>query len=270
MRDRLQLPEPIIKRNVRYEHDIHYTIQLCRWILKPIGIWHFIYGHASQNEKLISLALIVTCFSALCFVLIPLGLHTLFYEEDINIKVKLFGPIGFCLNSTIKYCYLVRGASFGKCIRHVENDWWTVQYQDHRRIMLKNAMVGRRLTMLCVIFFYIGGLSYHAILPLFSRQVTENVTQRPLTYPVYNHFFDSEVSPVYEIVFCTHCLFALITCNITIATCSLAAIFVTHACGQLQILIMLLDELVEGKRNNNTTVKQRLGNITRYHMRILK
>ncbi|XP_025265289.1 odorant receptor 4-like [Camponotus floridanus] len=271
MRDRSQLPEPIIEHNVHYEHDIRYTMQLCRWVLKPIGIWHLIYGHASRNEKLISLALIIMCFSALCFVLIPSGLHTLFYEKDINIKVKLFGPVGFCLTSTIKYCYLgARGAAFGKCIRHVENDWWAVQYQDHRKMMLKNALVGRRLTMLCVIFLYTGGLSYHTILPLSSRQVSGNVTHRPLTYPGYNLFFDPEASPVYEIVFCIHCLFALITYNITTAACSLAAIFVTHVCGQLQILITLLDDLVEGKRNNNTTVEQRLGNLTRHHMRILK
>lgn len=271
MRDRSQLPEPIIEHNAHYEHDIRYTMQLCRWVLKPIGIWHLIYGRASRNEKLISLALIVTCFSALCFVLIPSGLHTLFYEKDINIKVKLFGPVGFCLTSTIKYCYLgARGAAFGKCIRHVENDWWAVQYQDHRKMMLKNALVGRRLTMLCAIFLYTGGLSYHTILPLSSKQVSENVTHRPLTYPGYNLFFDPEASPVYEIVFCIHCLFALITYNITTAACSLAAIFVTHACGQLQILITLLDDLVEGKKDNNTIVEQRLGNLTRHHVRILK
>ncbi|XP_029160996.1 odorant receptor 4-like [Nylanderia fulva] len=275
MRDRSQLPEsmvePMVGHNVNYEHDINYTMQLCRWVLKPIGIWHLINGNASRNAKLISLALIVTCLSALCFVLIPSGLHTLFYEKDINIKVKLFGPVGFCLTSTIKYCYLgARGPAFGRCIRIVENDWRTVQNPAQREMMLKKALVGRRLTILCALFLYTGGLSYHTIMPLSSRQVSENFTFRPLTYPGYNLFFDPQVSPVYEIVFCIHCLFALITYNITTAACSLAAIFVTHACGQIQILIMLLGNLVDGKMSKDNTVEKRLSVIAKHHVQILK
>ncbi|XP_077269870.1 odorant receptor 4-like isoform X2 [Temnothorax americanus] len=259
--------------NVHHEHDIRYTMQLCRWVLKPIGMWHPIYGHhPSRNEKLVSIALIVTCFSALCFVLIPAGLYTLFREKNINIKVKLFGPIGFCLTSTIKYCYLgARAAAFGRCIQHVEDDWRVMQYQDHRGIMLKNALMGRRITTLCALFLYIGGLSYHTIMPLSSRRkINENYTIRLHTYPGYDLFFDPQASPAYEIVFCVHCLFALVTYNITTAACSLAAIFVTHACGQVQILMTLLDDLIEGKWSKGTTVKDRLSMITKHHVRVLR
>ncbi|EFN78909.1 hypothetical protein EAI_02322 [Harpegnathos saltator] len=258
--------------NVHHENDIHYTMQLCRWVLKPIGIWHLIYGHFSHYDKLTSVILIVACLSALCFVLIPSGMHTLLREKDINVKVKLFGPVGFCLTSTIKYCYLgARSASLGKCIHHVEDDWRAVRDEDHRRIMLKNALTGRRLTTLCALFLYTGGLSYHTILPLSSRRkVNGSFISRPLTYPGYDIFFDPEASPAYEIVFCIHCLFALITYNITTAACSLAAIFVTHACGQVQILMTLLDDLVEGDRNKGTTVDSRLGIIAKHHVRLLR
>lgn len=273
MRDRSRLTGRMLEvYNVHHEHDIRYTMQLCRWLLKPIGMWHSIYGHPSQNERLVSIALIVTCFSALLFVLIPSGLYTLFREKDINIKVKLFGPVGFCLTNTIKYCYFsARAAAFGRCIRHVEDDWRVVRHQDHREIMLKNALMGRKLTTLCAIFLYTGGLSYHTLMPLSSRQkINENYTIRLHTYPGYDLFFDPAASPAYEIVFCIHILFALITYNVTTAACSLAAIFVTHACGQIQILMTLLDDLIEGKWSNGTTVQKRLSAIARHHVQILR
>lgn len=258
--------------NEHHEDDIRYTMQMCRWVLKPIGIWHLIYGHLSHYDKLISVVLIVTCLSALCFVLIPSGLYTLLREKDINVKVKLFGPVGFCLTSTIKYCYLgMRAASFGKCIHHVEDDWRAVRDEDHRKIMLKNALTGRRLTTLCALFLYTGGLSYHTIMPLSSRKkINDSFISRPLTYPGYDIFFDPEASPAYEIVFCIHCLFALVTYNITTAACSLAAIFVTHACGQVQILMTLLNDLVQGNRSKCTTVDNRLGMIAKHHVRVLR
>ncbi|XP_070518223.1 odorant receptor 4-like [Cardiocondyla obscurior] len=271
--DRSRLTRKMIEKyNVHHDHDVHYTMQLCRWVLKPIGMWYPIYGHPSRYEKLVSIALFVTCFSALCFVLIPAGLYTLFREKDINIKVKLFGPVGFCLTSTIKYCYLgARAAEFGKCIRHVENDWRVLRHRDHRGLMLKNALIGRRVTTLCAIFLYIGGLSYHTIMPLSSRRrVNENYTIRIHTYPGYDLFFNPEVSPAYEIVFCIHCLYALITYNITTAACSLAAIFVTHACGQIQILMTMLDDLVDGKWSKGTTVEERLSVIAKHHVRVLR
>ncbi|KMQ96107.1 odorant receptor 13a [Lasius niger] len=270
MRDRSRLPDKIY--NVHYENDVHYTMQLCRWILKPIGIWHLIYGRSSQYEKLLSVTLIFACFSVLCFVLIPSGPYTLLREKDINVKLKLFGPVGFCLTSAIKYCFLgMRGTAIGRCIEHVEHDWQVIQYQDHRKMMLRNALVGRRLTMLCVIFLYTGGMSYHTIMPLSVRMKTNNnYTNRPLVYPGYDIYFDPQTSPAYEIVFFLHCLSAIIQYSITTAACSLAAIFATHACGQVQILMTLLDDLVEGKRNKNTTVDKRLILITRHHVRVLR
>ena len=57
---RSSLPDRI--HNVRYEHDIYYAIQLCRWILQSIGIWHIIYGRSSQSEKLLSLMMILMSF----------------------------------------------------------------------------------------------------------------------------------------------------------------------------------------------------------------
>lgn len=245
-------------------------MQLCRWILKPIGIWHLIYGRSSQSEKLLSLMLMLACFSFLCFVLVPAGPYILFREKDINIKVKLFGPVGFCLTSAIKYCFLAaRVSAIGRCVEHVESDWQIVRHQDHRKMMLRNALVGRRLTTLCVIFLYTGGMSYHTIMPLSTRTKTNDSFSKPLVYPGYDIYFDPHASPAYEIVFCMHSLSAMVQYSVTTAVCSLAAIFATHACGQVQILMTLLDDLVEGKRIKGT-VEKRLRLIAKHHVRVLR
>lgn len=269
MHDRSQLPGRIY--NVQYERDVHYAMQLCRWILKPIGIWRLISDRSSQSEKLLSLMLILTCFSGLCFVLVPAGSYTLFREKDINVKVKLFGPIGFCLTSAIKYCFLgARVSAIGRCVKHVESDWRVVRHQDHRNMMLRNALVGRRLTTLCVLFLYSGGMSYHAIMPLFAKTKTnDSLTIRPLVYPGYDAYFDSQASPTYEIIFTLHCVSAMIQYSATTAACSLAAIFTTHACGQVQILMTLLNDLVDGKRTKGT-VEKRLNLLARHHVRVLR
>lgn len=274
MHDRSQLSERNIQvRNVHYQYDIHYAMQLCRWVMKPIGIWHFVYNRSSQNEKLLATTLIFMCVSMLCFVLVPSGPYVLLREKDIYVKVKLFGPIGFCLTSAVKYCFLgARGTAIGRCIEHVENDWRIVRHENHRKMMLKNVLISRKLITLCVLFLYTGGLSYHTIMPLSAKiKINDSFTIRPLVYPGYDQYFDSQASPAYEIVFCMHCLCSIIQYSITSAACSLAAIFTTHACGQVQILTTLLDDLVDGKRSDeNTTVEKRLKVIARHHVRVLR
>jgi len=247
-------------------------MQLCRWILKSIGIWHLIYDRSTQSEKLLSLMLILACFSGLCFVLVPAGPYILLREKDINVKVKLFGPVGFCLTSAIKYCFLgARVSAIGRCVEHVESDWRVVRREDHRRMMLRNALVGRRLTTLCVIFLYTGGMSYHTIMPLSARTKTNgSFMSRPLVYPGYDLYFDPQASPAYEIIFGMHCLSAVIQYSVTTAACSLAAIFATHACGQVQILMTLLDDLVDGKKTKDTTVEKRLSLIAKHHVHVLR
>ncbi|XP_012534747.1 odorant receptor 4 isoform X1 [Monomorium pharaonis] len=269
MYDRSRLPDKIY--NIHYKQDIHYAMQLCRWILKPIGIWHLTYDRSSRRDKLLSFVLIFVCFSGLCFVLVPAGPYILFREKDVNIKVKLFGPVGFCLTAAIKYCFLgARVSAIGRCVKHLESDWRAVQHQDHRRMMLRNSLVGRRLTTLCVIFLYTGGMSYHAIMPLSSRTRTNgSFTSRPLVYPGYDLYVDSQASPAYETIFCMHCLSAIIQYSCTTAACSLAASFATHACGQVQILMTLLDDLVDGERTKGT-VEKRLSLIVRHHVRVLR
>ncbi|XP_046835677.1 odorant receptor 85b-like [Vespa crabro] len=249
-----------------------YAIKPCRYVLKPIGLWPMIYRRVSHTERIISAILAVTSFSSVCFVLIPAGLYTLFYERNINSKLKLFGPIGFCLTSTIKYCYLgLKGEAIGRCIAHVENDWETVLDRNHRTIMRKYATVGRNLTILCALFLYSGGISYHTVMTLsMTKKINETLTIKALTYPGYDRYFDVQASPTYEIVFFLHCVCAMVMHSITTAACSLAATFVTHACGQIQIIMIRLNDLVEGKESGDIKLNDRMAIIIRDHVKTLR
>ncbi|XP_043488154.1 odorant receptor Or2-like [Polistes fuscatus] len=252
--------------------DKGYAIRLCRFVLKPIGLWSMIYGHVSRAETILSGVLAVTCFSTVCFVLLPAGLYTLLYEHNINAKLKLFGPVGFCLTSTIKYCYLgLKGQAIGRCIEHVENDWKMVRDPNHRTIMIEYATLGRNLTVLCALFLFSGGMSYHTVMTLSSStKINETFTIRPLTYPGYDRYFDVQASPTYEIIFFLHCVCAMVMYSITTAACCLAATFVTHACGQIQIVMTRLSDLVEGKESSDIELNDRLVIIVRDHVKTLR
>ncbi|XP_076620181.1 uncharacterized protein LOC143341263 isoform X1 [Colletes latitarsis] len=168
-----------------------------------------------------------------------------------NTKIKFLGPLAFCLTSFFKYgCLGFKGPAFERCIEHVEKDWKFLRDQDHRAIMIRHVIMSRNLITLCAVFLYTGGLSYHTIMPLLSRNENKNgTTVKPLTYPGYEQFFDIQKSPTYEIVYCMHCLYVLVTGNIMMAAYSLTAIFTSHACGQIEIQTSRLKRLTEKNRS---------------------
>ncbi|CAK9827123.1 Odorant receptor 4 [Anthophora retusa] len=257
-------------KNYHYENDIHYTLQMCQWLLKFIGLWPLLYHRTSRLEQLVSFFLLTTCFSSLLFIIVPSG-HYFVVEKRIELKVKLFGPVGFCLTSFLKYCYLiVKGTSFERCIQHIEQDWKVVQNSSHRTIMFKYATFSRNLTVLCAVFLYSGGMSYHTVMQFLSKERSKsNYTFKPLAYPVYDTLFDTQTSPTYEIVFFVHCLAGMIMYSVTTAAYSLAAIFVTHICAQIQIQIARLEDLVQRKEEKNNDGDP-LIIIVRDHVKVLR
>lgn len=262
--------DTIRPRNKDHENDIHYTLQMCQWLLKAIGVWPIVYRHTSKLEQLLSVFLMATCLSSLFFVIIPSGHHIFFVEKSVHIKVKMLGPVGFCLSSTIKYFYLgLKGPFFDSCIQHLERDWKLVQDSRHRTIMLKYAAISRKLITVCAVFLYTGGMSYHTIMQFLSKNSRQNNTLRPLTYLGYDPFFDTQSSPTYEIVFCIHCFTAMVMYSVTTVAYSLAAIFVTHICGQIQIQIARLQDFVKGQKQK-TNRHDSLAVIVHDHVEVLR
>ena len=120
------------------------------------------------------------------------------------------------------------------------------------KIMRKNAKVGRSLSILCAIFMYGSVFFYHVILPFTSGKmavndleiVSENSTVnlkdlRALPYPAYESLFNVYESPIYEIFFFGQIMSGFVISSITIGASKIAAVFVTHICGQLEIVMAL-------------------------------
>ncbi|CAL7936637.1 unnamed protein product [Xylocopa violacea] len=257
--------------NVHYENDIRYSLQMCQWLLQSIGVWPLVYEGTSRLEHVISVIVMTTCFTLLFFIIVPSGHYIFYVEKNLNMKVKLFGPVGFCLSSTMKYFYLnLKGGVFKRCIEHVKRDWQVVQDPNHRTIMLKYVAISRRLITVCAVFLYTGGMSYHTVMQFLSKDRSKsNYTFKPLTYPGCDWFLDEQSSPTYEIVFLSHCLAAMVMYTVTTATYSLAAIFVTHICGQIEIQITRLQELVEMKKKQDDA-RDPLAIIVQDHVEVLR
>ncbi|XP_031834884.2 odorant receptor 13a-like isoform X2 [Nomia melanderi] len=257
-------------KDYNHENDLKYTLEMCQWLLKPLGLWGIIYHRVSSLERAVSFALLLLCFSTLLFLIVP-TLYNMFYvEKNVQVKVKLIGPVAFCVFSTVKYCYMCAKRNLlGHCIHHVEKDWRTVGEQDHRAIMLKQAGISRRLIVICIVFFYSGGMFYQTLMQ-YSFQLTHksNITVKPLTYPSFE-FLDVQSSPTYEIVFSLQAAAAVILLNSTIAAYSMTATFVTHICGQIQIQILRLENLIQEKQAKSS-FHERMTVIVHDHVEVLR
>ncbi|XP_076376059.1 odorant receptor 13a-like isoform X1 [Megalopta genalis] len=226
------------------EDDIDYALEMCRRLLKPLGIWSLIYGCTSRREKVVSIILLITCFIGLISIIVPMCCQIISSDVNTMMRVKLLGPISNCMLSAIKYVYLLlRRTTFARCIEIMENDWRTVKNHHHRDIMMKQATFSRTLILLCVVFICFGGISFHFMLPYSRRRVVGNITLKALAYSGVDRFFDIQSSPNYEIIYGVQCFAGFVRHNVTTAACSLIVFFVTHICGQVQIQIARLEEL---------------------------
>lgn len=259
--------------NKNYDLDVARTFQHSRWLLEILGVWPMVKKNPTKSDIWLSRVLIIVCSILMAFQMIPCTLHMILMEKNPLVKLMLFGPIGFCLTNILKYCSIVFRCNMIKsCIKHVEFDWMEIGSENDREIMKRNVNVGRNLTILCAIFMYTGGLSYHTIMPLWrGNRINElNRTIRPLVYPGYDIFFDSQTSPNYEFIFYTNCISACVTYTITTAACNLAAVFVAHVSGQIEIMESRLDKLFHGIDETSEIVQRRLGFVIKLHIRVLR
>lgn len=137
--------------------------------------------------------------------------------------------------------------------------------------MLKYASTGRRLSIISATSMYIAGFIYHTILPFCTEHKVNNQTIRPLVYPTYSKFHQTQMSPIYELVYLAHCVCGYTMYSVTAGSCGLAAIFVTHACGQIEMIASRLKDLPRGKKfEQSSDVNQRVASIVKQHVRLLR
>lgn len=248
----------------------YYAFEVNQWILKMLGVWpHTLTG--SFIEKLLAYLLIIICSLLLAFIIVPGSLFTYIVVKDPAVRLKLTGPLSFCITAIAKYILLIlRRKYIAVSINHIIMDWNINSKMCERKIMLNYAKYGRYGTIISAMFMYGGALFFAGILPHISvnDKNEKNITIRPLAYPSYYMWFDSQKSPTYEIIVLVHCCCAFVMHSITCASCGLLCTFVMHATGQLELLIVWLDDLVDGKQRKESTT-ERLSQIISQHVRIL-
>lgn len=258
-------------RNVAYERDNEYSIQLNRWFLRPIGAWPS--ASISIAEKLLSRSIQFICYLLIAFTVIPCVLYIVF-EPDVYLKLKAFGPMIHWLVGGANYCsLLLRSSEIRKCINHMRADWRAVERTRDREVMLRNAKFGRFVSSFCAIFMQGGVCSYSiitAVTPTIIQIDNITITTHQLPCPFYMELVDTRYSPMNEIVLGLQLLSTIIVNSTTVGACSLAAVFAMHACGQLNVLVMKLDEFVDGKENKREATHQKLVIIVEHHLRVLR
>lgn len=261
--------------NKDYQTNMKQTVWYPRLFLGLLGVWAMLSRDSSPAKKSILALLTVVLLTLLSFVIIPPMFHIILREKDARVRIIMFAGISFHLTNFIKYCLFLRHLKAMRlCVEHVETDWRSIVMEQDRAIIEGNATIGRRLMLICCIFTWSTGVSYHAIMPITSGKTINDIneTVRSHAYSGYDIFFDSQSQSTYWIIFSTICASVFVSYNVTCASCSFTTVFVSHACGLLRIVTSRLEALMNSIDDNESdlSVGKRLSLIVRYHNRVLR
>lgn len=259
-------------QNFNYENDIRYTVQVHRLILGLIGVWPNL-GKPRKWTRFLKRLLKTACCFLLAFNLIPWMLHMFLIVDNFKIRLRMTGALCFYCMVPAVYCTLMlREDHIKKCMRHLEEDWRNVRDANDRRIMLDRAKAGRFILICTTLFLITCGFTYRLIQPIIrDKIVVGNVTIRPLVQSNYYIFFDPQQSPAYEIVFSMHMVTGVVIYMVTTSVCGITALFTMHACGQLEMLTVWLENLANKDQwSKDRAVARKLAAIVVHHVRIRK
>ncbi|XP_011158761.2 odorant receptor 82a isoform X2 [Solenopsis invicta] len=266
--------EKTIPVAIIYDHkkDVQLSIQLNRWILKPLGAWPKSIK-ISRAERCAYALVNIICICLIAFLFIPCAIFVALEMDDIYNILKLTGPLNFCLMATVKYSAMIfRENDIRSGIEHITNDWMNTRHYGDHKIMTRSAKFGQRLVKICAFFMYGGATFYYLALPFSLGKITENdgnLTYRPLMYPVASVIVDARRNPINEIFFWMQFFSGFIVHSITTGACSIAAVFAMHAYGRLEVLMQWIEHFVDGREDLYDNVDERLAMIVQQHVRIL-
>lgn len=260
-----------ISENEKQKSDYKFAIQLNWWLLKPLGMWP-LSPKDSKFQRFISNVCIICCAFCLAFLTIP-GFLQIIEAKDFQMKLRIFGPLSFCSMNTIKYIfYMLHRKKIGVCLKSMFTDWCEIDNLEDHTIMMTNAKKARYFIIICATFMFGGGLPFSTVFPLLSKTIRpdDNATVRDLAFPAYFNQFDAHVRPYYDYVYFLQFLACTVTCSMTCAVSSVTILFVMHICGQLQIIMALLNDLVRGERKKFDSVDKRISYIIERHLGTLR
>ncbi|XP_043517209.1 odorant receptor 82a-like [Frieseomelitta varia] len=247
-----------------------YSLQLNRWLLKPIGAWPS-SSSTTRLEKIFSFVLNITCYSSLVLATIPSLLRMLLEDESVYLKVKSLGPVSHWIVSSINYtALLLHSKNIRRCVEHMEDDWRTVAKDEDQQTMMRNAKFGRYVAVSCAIFMQGGVLGFFFVTALNTVEVrvgNETRMLHALPCTVYKKLVNVDETPTNEIMLLVQFWASVIANSSTASIFSLAAVLAAHACGQLNVVMAWITEFVNESRK--TGGFKGLGVIVERHLRTL-
>ncbi|XP_026668788.1 odorant receptor 82a-like [Ceratina calcarata] len=261
--------------SVKTDLDSHsdYSLQLNRWLLKPIGIWPA-SPCTPRRDKIVSYIVNAICYSFMTFFL-ALCLLYLFLEDDsFHIKMRMIAAFSHWFVSIANYTILLlKRKDIRRCFEYIEKDWIRAMNERDRDVMLKNAKFGRYVATSCVAFMQGGVLAFCFITALNTETIrvgNETRIVHPLPVLVYKKLIDVNKSPTNEIMLFAEVFSLFIANSTTVGVFSLSAVLAAHARGQFNILMLRITELVNGsEKPKKTTTFNDIGMLVEHHLRTL-
>ncbi|CAL7936662.1 unnamed protein product [Xylocopa violacea] len=256
-----------------YLRNVNLSIQWNRWLLTPLDVWPNARKN-SRARRCLSWLIGVVCYCLISFEFVSCLMFVVAEQENVKGKIRLVGPLIFFAMTFVKYFLLTFHVDdIRECIERIEWDWKHARHLEDRNVMIAYANYGTKLASVCTFFVYCSFAFYYLIRPIsMGRTVVEeeNLTFIPMAFPFPKLIADVRYSPANEIVYSVQVLTGVLIHLITAAACSLAAVFALHACGQMKVLTIWLEHLVDGRSDVSDTVDERIASIVGQHVRILK
>ena len=257
----------------KYNNLSEYSIQINRWLLKPLGIWPV--TNSTIVEKITYRILIVFCWCISLFTTIPGVLNIALEKEDIYIKLKALGPLSHWCVAGLSYAVLLLHKNdIHYCIEHIKTDWEIITRSEDQQVMLKYAKIGRYVAGFCAAFMQGGVFSGCVVYGFFTTQTIEVGNETLIVYglPCPPYKFPVELKPIHDIILGTQFLSAIVVTGIATGAFSLATVFASHAVGQLNIMVVWVNEFAnrQSRDENNIACIDKIGIIVEHHLRILR
>ncbi|XP_003691305.1 odorant receptor 85c-like [Apis florea] len=262
-----------VKIDQDYKSNVNFSIKYSRRISKMIGLWPT-FDKISTIHKYLRRLYNTICYSLLMFIIVLGWIYIAFEVKNIYDRLKFVSLMSFCMLSITKYHLInIHKDDVRECVKRMEWDWKNISYSQDREIMLMNASFGKRLIIVTTTVTYSGFVFFYIAVPMKIGKIPAqdaNISFIPTMFPFPKYIADVRYSPINEIVFAFQFMCGFLVHGVTSSVCSLAAIFTVHTCGQIQVMMIWLEHLIEGRLDMCYSIDQRIAKIVSQHVRILK
>nr|AXM05148.1 odorant receptor [Campoletis chlorideae] len=265
--------EPRVSEKLASRGTMEYSVRYLRCLLRMLGVWPLVAGgNPSQLDKLIGTIMRPVALFYSTLVLLPMFAEVAAQRAPREELISLVAPLAYQAFNVMKHFFLLLRIDIIKTsLKHMEIDWENIDNDKDRGIMVKSIQEANKLAIIITISMYVGGTLHNFILPaLADSYVNEfNETIRVLCFPGGDFFLDVQANVVFEIVFVTYWMSDMFVVTVSMALFTLALILLRHSCGQIQILISNLGNLVDPDQDIIVIMENSIGPIVRHHARLL-